>query len=190
MLDKIGLCVLGCKKIVSPCPNSHPCILQEGNKIRRSPKVMRTLIRRFLQKYWDCYPVSLPLVYMCEHNGVTGLVNARHYDDWVRQYRKERYQSEWMGVVPIAPSEVLRPSLPLHQVFLFTDKNVPEKNNRVGTLEQMKCLLAGFAVEYRDFQLPPIRVGDKVKYVNGAEETVKEENRKLEMVHMWLSARF
>jgi len=118
---------------------------------------MSTLKRfwRLLRKFWDwdVYP-DAPLVYVCSHNGVTGVVRADDFDDEVQRMRRlfKRYGSPWSGADSY---KAVRPQV--YPVFLFSDKVQLEPSFRVGSLDDLQLILWDCAVEERSFELPPMK---------------------------------
>jgi hypothetical protein len=106
-------------------------------------------LKSLLRRFWDLYP-QRPLIYVCSHNGVTGAVRAEDYDDEIRSMRKVFKKKGW-------PQSPVRPRV--YPVFLFSDANPPKQNFRTGTLADLKRIIDGLvcAVEYREFELPPLR---------------------------------
>lgn len=124
---------------------------------------MRTL-NRLWRRLWDKYP-QCPLVYVCCHNGVTGVVRADDLDDEIRRVRSQEFDHKYgLGFKEHGHRAWL---LNYRQVFLFSDMNMPEISNCVGTLSQMRQMLNGCFVEHRDFRLPPIKVGQEVWTIAG-----------------------
>ncbi len=126
-------------------------------------------LKKLIQKFWDKYP-NKPLVYVCTHNGVTGAVCADDFDTEIRRMRKNFKKNGWENAVwPIRPQ--------VYPIFLFSDKNVSERSFRVGSLKQLSELLKDCAVEFRDFELPPLNAPGSTPYgYYGQFEQVGREN--------------
>jgi len=104
-------------------------------------------LKRLFRRIWDAYPKE-PLVYVCSHNGVTGVVRAVDFDDEVRRMRR-LFRREGR------PQDAVRPQV--NPVFLFSDKTSLSRSFfRVGTLDDLKQILEGCAVEQRTFELPSL----------------------------------
>jgi hypothetical protein len=105
------------------------------------------------------------MLYICSHNGVTGVIRADEFDDNIRTKRSELNRWGWMGLEP------LRPKFHYRSIFLFTDKTKPEVHQVIGGLGELRGLLSDCAVEYRDFELPPIQAHIRIEgeqYVGGS----------------------
>lgn len=120
--------------------------------------------------FWNCrrngYPKNRPMVYVCSHNGVTGVIRADVFDDVVLAKRLEL--NKWDGWKNLAP---FRPRFHYRQIFLFTDMNKPEVHQVVGSLDALNGLIISCAAEYRDFELPPIKAGVVIEgqqYIGGS----------------------
>ena len=111
-------------------------------------------LKRLFRKVWDAYPRK-PLLYICSHNGVTGVVRAEDFDDEVRRMRRSLKRGWPTRGVSNVPWPV-RPQV--YPVFLFSDKNPRKRSFRVGTLDEMweAFDLCGCVVEERSFELPPL----------------------------------
>ncbi len=140
---------------------------------------MHSLMKLF-RRLWDIYPKE-PLVYICTHNGVTGVVGAEAYDDEIRrmrrQFKKKGWPSDRLGrelwsLCPVRPQ--------VYPIFLFSDKNPsPSRSFRVGTMFEMAGILKGCRVEERTFELPPLNAPGSTRfgYYDSWEEIGRENTR-------------
>ena len=103
-------------------------------------------LKKLFRKLWDAYPKEA-LFYVSSHNGVTGVVRAEDFDDEVRRMRKLFRKNG-------RPQGAVRPQV--YPVLLFSDKTPSSRSFRVGSLDDLKQLLEGCAVEQRTFELPPL----------------------------------
>jgi len=129
----------------------------------------------FLRNWIRAYPKQ-PLIYVCTHNGVTGVVRAEDFDNEILRMRREFTKNMW----PVEPlGWEIRPVRPqVYPVFLFSDKN-PQRSFRVGTLAEMTGILKGCCVEERNFELPPLNAPGMAKlgYYGSWEEVGRENTR-------------
>lgn len=106
--------------------------------------VMLMIFRRLI----DAYP-SVPLLYVCSREGVTGIVRAMDFDDVVRwQRRLYQYGKCNKVALPYRPQ--------VFPLFLFSDKPT-HKTFRFGTMEEMGLLVKDCDMETRDFFIPFLR---------------------------------
>ncbi|GEM_PF-1658119 len=164
------------KKPVRPQALTHaPAHCWKGNKEEAGGEdIMWRSLKKLFRICWDEYPVE-HLLYVCSHNGVTGVVRAEDFDDEVRRMRREFEKSGW----PKDPlGWELRPVRPqVFPVFLFSDKNPSDRSFRVGTLAEMRQALDGYCVEERSFELPPINAPGMIRSgYYGHWESVGREN--------------
>ena len=119
------------------------------------------------RRLWDAYPEE-PLVYMCSHNGVTGIVRAEDFDDEVRKMRRQ-FRNEKRKL-----TREVRPQV--NPVFLFSDNNSRwVQSFRVGMIKELKEILDGCSVEQRVFDLPLLRAPGSTFYgYNGATQEIRE----------------
>ncbi len=134
-------------------------------------------LKKLFRRIWDAYPKE-PLVYLCSHNGVTGVVRAEDFDDEVRRMRR-------LFVVHIRckgePQRMVRPQV--YPVFLFSDKTPSSRSFRVGTLDDLKQVLKNCVIEPRIFEVPPMNIPGFTPFgYLGMMEEVGRENSRL---HIW-----
>lgn len=116
-------------------------------------------IKKLYQRWIEKYPTA-PLLYVCSHNGVVGVVRAEDFDSEVRSARttfnKQKHwpdRGSWYwDIRPIRPQ--------VHPVFLFTNHKDRNENVVVGDLEFMAEILKGCRLEERSFELPHYKSGD------------------------------
>lgn len=130
-------------------------------------KMKMNTLNWFLWKLWNRYPTQ-SLIYVSLDNGVVGAVCAEDYDREVYRMRKEFSWNRW-PTVPVRPQ--------VYPVFLFSNKNPGNRSFRVGTEEDLTRIIRGCAVEFRDFELPPLNApGYTPLGYFGAREEIDSEN--------------
>jgi len=137
---------------------------------------MRSL-KKWFRRLWDKFP-SQPLLYVCSHNGVTGVVRAEDFDDEVRLMRQEFEKNKWPDYC-LRDWEV-RPVRPqVWPIFLFSDKDPGSRSFRVGTLKELYKILEGCRIEERSFELPPLNAPGMARagYHGGWNEIGRENSR-------------
>jgi hypothetical protein len=91
-------------------------------------------------------PPKIPMVYVCKHNGVAGVVRAEDFEQAVHLRRKN-------FIEPKTPTEIYRPWI--DTTFLFSDKREPSPRRtfHVGTMDDFNKLIQGCYAEERVFHL-------------------------------------
>jgi hypothetical protein len=92
------------------------------------------------------------MLYVCSHNGATGVVRAEDYDDEVRRVRKIFRKKQWDRRFEGQETRAVRPIVV--PVFLFSDKDRGPETYKNGSLADLANLLEGCYVEERSFELP------------------------------------
>lgn len=104
--------------------------------------------------YWLDYPEE-PLVYVCSHNGVTGVVRADDFDNEVRRMRKFfRQKRGFHRPVRRWPYSPIRPQV--YPISLFSDMTPTKRNLLTGTLGDLRKMLEECVAEERSFYVPPL----------------------------------
>jgi hypothetical protein len=128
------------------------------------------VIKKLYRRWFEKYPTA-PLLYVCSHNGVTGVVRAEDFDKEVRKARAIFNKSHWpdrgswyWDIRPIRPQ--------VHPVFLFTNHKDKNDSVVVGDLELMAEILKGCRLEERSFELPHHKSGDTFTNYQRVQHTV------------------
>jgi len=161
---------------VSPCLKLIP--LRCAGRESKGRQLENIEMKKLLMKLWYWltrgYPLDCPLLYVCSHNGVTGVVRAEDYDREIRRMRRwERKHAPKAG----KKSKPFRPQV--YPVFLFSDKLCPERNLRVGSIDVFRFIACERCVlEERSFFLPPLAAGELIPRgydpIDGWEQTGRE----------------
>ena len=123
-----------------------------------------------------------PHVYICSHNGVTGVVSAAAYEREVAEMRAQFDLGR-----KFLPDRPLRPQV--YPVFLFSNRAPSARSFRVGGIYELWQVLEGCFVEERAFELPPLNAPGHTPYgYCGSYEEVGRENtrhRKWTLADAW-----
>lgn len=115
-----------------------------------------------------------PIVYICMHKGVTGIVCASDFRSEVARMRKViKEKGGWVkNKWPVRPN--------VYPVFLFSNNKISKWDLIIGTVDELHEILKNYAggVEFRDFCLPDLNThGTKPSgYYNLLDKVIREEN--------------